>query len=127
MRRDRAMFAAARGFTLIEALIALAILAIAAAALLGAAGTQIDHVGRLESRALAELAAENRLAELRLAHAAPAAGHERVVMGRSEWDVAVSPAATSDPDLVEVRISVSEIGARGALLDLIGFIDAGAR
>jgi general secretion pathway protein I len=52
----------ARGFTLLESLVALAILAIAMAAILRAAGSEINHTEDLRMRLLANWVAENRLA-----------------------------------------------------------------
>jgi general secretion pathway protein I len=52
----------ARGFTLLESLVALAILAIAMAAILRAAGGEINHTEDLRMRLLANWVAENRLA-----------------------------------------------------------------
>lgn len=62
------------GFTLVEVLVALAIVAVALAA--GARALSLGvHGGRaLESRTLALQAADNRLAELRLQRAFPAPG-----------------------------------------------------
>lgn len=58
-----------RGFTLIEVLVALAIVAIALAAAIRAVGLMTDGNGLLRDKSLALLAAESRLAELRLASA----------------------------------------------------------
>ena len=61
------------GFTLIEALVALAILAMSAVALLSATEAHVARIGDLEARALAQLAAENHLAEIELGLAEDAA------------------------------------------------------
>jgi len=53
------------GFTLIEVLVALAIVSIALMSALGAAGQGTNNVGELRSRLLATWVAENRLAEHR--------------------------------------------------------------
>jgi general secretion pathway protein I len=53
---------AQRGFTLLETLVALAVLAIAMAAILRAAGGEINHTGELRQRLLADWVAQNRLA-----------------------------------------------------------------
>ena len=51
-----------RGFTLLEVLVALAILAIALAAVLRATGASTNHAGDLRARVLADWVAQNRLA-----------------------------------------------------------------
>lgn len=51
-----------KGFTLLESLIALAILAIALAAVMRATGASTNHVDALRQRLLADWVAENRLA-----------------------------------------------------------------
>ena len=55
-----------RGFTLIEVLVALAIIAVAMSAAVRVAGGMTQSNGLLRDRAIALLAAQNRLAELRL-------------------------------------------------------------
>lgn len=125
MATERLQGAGQSGFTLIEALIALSILAIAASTLMAAAAAHIERVGRLEERALAQLAAENRLTELRIAHRQPDPSTERVAMGRREWAVTTSLAATSDPALADVTISVAAAGTEDAIVTLRGFIDTG--
>jgi general secretion pathway protein I len=51
-----------RGFTLLETLVALAVLAIALAAVLRAAGAETSHAEELRARLLADWVAQNRLA-----------------------------------------------------------------
>lgn len=57
--------ASSAGFTLIEVLVALAVVAVALLAALRAAGLGTNNVGELRSRLLAEWVAENLLAEHR--------------------------------------------------------------
>lgn len=56
----------AKGFTLIEVLMALTIVSIALAAVVRASSLTITNLGMLEQQSLAMLSAENRLAELRM-------------------------------------------------------------
>lgn len=62
------------GFTLVEVLIALAIVSIALAAIVRASSLTITNLGLLEQQSLAMLSAENRLAELRMAQGPVAPG-----------------------------------------------------
>lgn len=55
-----------RGFTLVEVMVALAIVAIALPALLMALYQQIDDTAYLRDKTLAYMVAENKLAEIRL-------------------------------------------------------------
>lgn len=55
-----------RGFTLVEVMVALAIVAITLPALLMALYQQVDDTGYLRDKTLAEMVAVNKLAEIRL-------------------------------------------------------------
>ncbi|MGD2132845.1 MAG: type II secretion system minor pseudopilin GspI [Maricaulaceae bacterium] len=111
------------GFTLVEALVALAVLALAATALLGATQAHLDRVGGLEARAAAGWVAENRLAELRLA---PSQDHPSTVeMLDRRWRIETARRPTGDPDIVRADVTVSEDGGTGARATLTGFIDVG--
>lgn len=114
------------GFSLLEALIALSILAIAAAALIGASEAHIDRVGGLEDRAIASWVADEQLIELRLTPTARVAATYTREMGGQTWQVDVAPVSTDDPDLLRVDIAVRLAGARDALTRLSGFVDIGA-
>jgi general secretion pathway protein I len=63
-----------RGFTLIEVLVALAIVAISLAAGLRAAGVLTDNAQRLSDVSAAEWCADNQLTALRLARQFPGVG-----------------------------------------------------
>lgn len=112
------------GFTLIEALVALVVLALTAVTLLGVAETHVIRIDGLESRATAQWVAENRLVELQVAGDA---GHDRpVTMLDRDWRVSMSLEATADPDLSAVEIRVIEAGTERAQAVFGGFLDAGA-
>ncbi|MBO9356172.1 type II secretion system protein GspI [Bordetella petrii] len=66
--------AAQRGFTLIEVLVALAIIAVAMGAAMRATQVMLDNSRAIRGKTLALLAAENVLAQLRLEQAFPRAG-----------------------------------------------------
>lgn len=115
-----------RGFTLVEALVALAILAVAAAGLVRAAEGHVDSIRSLEQRAAAQWVAENRLAELALPGGAAGAGQsDRVEMLGTRWQVATQDAPSDDPDLRRVTVEVRAPGDRAPIVTLDGFVDAG--
>lgn len=112
------------GFTLIEALVALVIVAIAAAGLIGATERHIDTVAGIEGRTAARWVAENRLAELTLAGEKPGEGEGQVEMLGQQWQVTTTRRTSADPDLRMVEVAVSPAGGK-PLVRLRGFVDAG--
>lgn len=105
------------GFTLVEALVALAILATGAVALLGATEAHVARIGGLETRALAQIVAENRLAEIELGLGAEPM--EAPILDR-RFAVAAETAETSDPELVRIDLTVAD--ARTGIVALRGFV-----
>jgi general secretion pathway protein I len=84
LRRQRN---SSRGFTLIEVLIALAIVAMSTGALLGTITSAASNIGYLHDKTLAEWVALNRLAEIRTAQLMPDKGKRtgNAVMGGMRW------------------------------------------
>jgi general secretion pathway protein I len=78
---------AQRGFTLLEVLIALAIVAMAVGALLGTITSSASNVSYLKEKTLAEWVALNRLTEIRIAPQMPDPGKRtgKVVMAGMRW------------------------------------------
>lgn len=106
------------GFTLIEALIALAVLAITAVSFLRATEANVARVTTLEARTAATWVAQNRLAELTLG--LDAADGPVKMMGQ-DFDVSVTTTATNDPTLLQVDIAATpSVGGTGA--QLTGFV-----
>lgn len=116
--------AAEQGFSLIEALVAMLILAIATTGLIRAAEAHVDSIRALELRAAAQIVAENRLVELGL----PGGGDAptEVEMLGHFWRVSVRERPSDDPDLRAVEVAVAERGAQDPLVTLDGFVDAGS-
>ncbi|AWH46323.1 type II secretion system minor pseudopilin GspI [Stenotrophomonas sp. ZAC14A_NAIMI4_1] len=74
-----------RGFTLIEVLVALAIVAIALAAVMRSVAVATDDQSRLRDRRLALMCAQDRWQELRLSAQPPQEGRQPCVQGRSRF------------------------------------------
>ena len=108
------------GFSLIEAMVALAVLAIATVGLIGAVEQHIDSTRGVERRAIAMWVAENRLADLEVG--TPEANGETVDMLGRNWSVAVNRTATSDPALDRVTITVAPAGESSPMARLDGFL-----
>lgn len=114
-----------RGFTLVEALVALTVLAVASAGLIRATEAHVDQVRGLQTRTIAQWVAENRLVELQVGQVVPVARTDRVEMLGRSWDVAVALGGSEDPDLAGVTVAVSPAGARSSAAVLTGFVDIG--
>ena len=97
-----------RGFTLIEVIVALTILAVAFAAGYRALGQSTNNVEQLKRRALAQWVAQNQLALLQMnrARAAPGSGRQQQAGIDFNWQATLS--ATPNPAFRKVEITVSD-------------------
>lgn len=122
-RRDRRL-TPVRGFTLIEVLIALAVLAVGLVALVQAGGQRADNVRHLENRTLATWIADDRLTAMRLAGEWPSAGTdegEREMAGRTwYWEAEVEETPEERVRRINVAVRLDEAGEPVARLT--GFI-----
>ena len=114
-----------RGFTLLESLVALAILAIALAAALRASGGSTDHVEAMRTRLLADWVAQDRLALHKARGDYPDAGSqdgEETQAGmRLLWHEEVS--GTPNPAFRRLEITVSSPDdPKHVLRKLVGFL-----
>lgn len=98
------------GFTLIEVLVALAIVAIALGAGLQATSALTRNAQRQSSVLLAHLCAENELVKVRLASTMPAIGDSTVAcdQGGHSFGVTVSVLPTPNPSFLRVDTQVFE-------------------
>ncbi|MDX5370842.1 MAG: type II secretion system minor pseudopilin GspI [Pseudomonadaceae bacterium] len=122
----------ARGFTLLEVLVALAIFAVVAASVLGASARSLQTAARLEDKTFATWLADNRLQQMQLADVPPQEGREQgeeTYAGRRWlWQSEVN--ATSEPGMLRLTVRVAPRPERGlagkledhALVTLSGFV-----
>lgn len=99
------------GFTLIEVLVALGIVAIALTAGLQATGAITRHAQRQSDMLLAQLCAENELTKVRLARQLPGIGDSQIgceQAGRS-LTVALTVRATPNPNFRRVDAQVLDV------------------
>lgn len=112
------------GFTLIEAMVALVILGIAAVSIVRASEAHVDSLRALERRAAAQWVAENALADLSLGSGANGISGEETMMGE-RWTIATDLSASEDPDLRLATIRVRPVRGGGPTITLKGIVDAG--
>lgn len=105
--RDRRARSAA-GFTLLEVLVALAIIAIALGALVAAAGTQTRNTAYLQDKTLAHWVAMNRAVELQLNQDPLGRGTDsgQEQMGARTWFWSHTLSTTEDPNVQRAEIEV---------------------
>ena len=101
---------AARGFTLVEVLVALGIVAIALMAGLQATSALTRNATRQTDVVLAHLCAENELSRVRLSSQMPSIGDTRVACEQAgrRYDVAVTVSPTPNPQFRRVDAQVFE-------------------
>ncbi|MGB2139052.1 MAG: type II secretion system minor pseudopilin GspI [Psychrobacter sp.] len=99
-----------RGFTLIEVMVALAILAVVAVAASRASSAYLSSVDILKTRTLAHFVAQNAAADLRIQQTWLTANRsQRVNEQGRDWQVQMSVADTLSPALKQVTIEVAPI------------------
>ena len=98
------------GFTLIEVMVALAILAVVAVAASRASSAYLSSVEVLQTRTLAHFVAQNAAAELRIQQTPLSANSSQIVneQGR-DWQITLTVGETATPELTEVTIAVAPI------------------
>jgi len=113
------------GFTLIEILVAMTIIAVGVSALVSSAAASAWRADYLREREFGRWVASNALAELQSVPAWPANGttNKEVEMGRFTWHVRTRTQAVADPDLRRVDIEVRlDENADNYIYTVAGFV-----
>ena len=110
------------GFTLIEALVAMAVLALGAVSLLSASEGHTRRITDLSDRVAARWAAEYHLSELRAGLPTEAAALEFYGI---DFDVTVLRRPTEDPAVEAVTLRSAPVGTDQPLYILDGYLDIG--
>lgn len=101
-----------KGFTLIEVLIAIAILAVALAATSRAASVAVDGAYETRYRLLATWAAQNRAAELRARHVFPAVATTKFTTTQGGVALVVDEVVSQTPNPTMRRVDLAVADAR---------------
>ena len=114
---------ARRGFTLIEVLIALAVVALALLGLTRVAAMQVHDFDALRERTFAGWVAANVLEETRLGASPPSTGRSdgRVELASRSWRWTRDVSTTPDPAIRRVDIKIFEGDAKDPVASLSGF------
>lgn len=123
-----------QGFTLVEVMVALAVVAIALPALLGALSQQLDATAYLRDKSLAQLVAANKLTEVRLLAQARSQlldGRDSGVaeMGDRQWYWWIESKATDVTQFrrLQIDVAASEEDEKQPLYTLVAFMRSNLR
>jgi general secretion pathway protein I len=110
-----------RGFTMIEVLVALAIIAVALAASLRAVGSLATGEADLHRRLLAGWSADNELAQLRLTHTWPDIGSRTFDCSQGSLKLTCTDRVTATPNPIfrKVEVFVASPGRPGNLAQMV--------
>ncbi len=119
-----------RGFTLVEVVVALAIVAIGMLAVFKTIGDTVNNVSTLRDRSFAAWIADNRITELRLSGQMPSVdqteGDLEYAGRRWHWVATVSQTPVDGLRRVDVRVRREGDAPESSLVRLAGFIGATA-
>lgn len=102
------------GFTLLEVMVALAILAVVAVSASQASRGYTQSVGQMTTRTQAYFVAQNTLADLRIQQTWPVPAEARQVeMGGAQWQVTLTPEDTQFDTVKKVTLAVTPLNASG--------------
>lgn len=111
-----------QGFTLVEILVAMTVIAFALAALITSSGQSTNNASALRDRTYAHWVATNAMTELRLDPEVNEperhTGDEQLATQRWSWEAEI--VTTPDPNLLRIDVRVSRAG-EGTIVTLTGF------
>jgi general secretion pathway protein I len=112
-----------KGFTLLEVLVALAIVAVALSAIIRVTGLNAHNALYLENKTFAHWVAMNMMTEIRLQAKLPDEKKGKIEMAQREWFWEVNMLDTMDKSLKRIEIKIKTNPNKDKyLINLIGFI-----
>ncbi len=113
-----------KGFTLIEVMVALAIVAFSLTAIGASMNQMIDAANSMRERTYASWIAQNRITELRLADTPPeiSSSTGEVTYANSEWEWRAIVSETGIEKFYRIDVSVSHAGSEYVIRTVTGFV-----
>lgn len=111
------------GFTLVEVMVALAIVAFSLTAVAASIGQMIDTANTMRERTYASWIAQNKIAELRLANVLPevSSSSGEIDFANTTWTWRTVISETGVENLFRIDVSVSYPGSDDAIRTVTGF------
>lgn len=115
---------AERGFTLIEVMVALAIVALSLTAMAASMNTMIDNASTMRERTYASWIAQNKIAELRLAGELPEVGTNsgELEYGGTQWSWRTVISETGVESFMRIDVTVSLLDSDYDIRTVTGFV-----
>ena len=115
---------ASRGFTLIEVMVALAIVAFSLTAVAASMNQMIESANAMRDRTFASWIAQNKITEMRLAGVVPEVSTTsgELEYGNTEWAWEAVVSETGIENFMRVDVSVSHVGSDYVVRIVTGFI-----
>lgn len=113
-----------RGFTLLEVLVALTIVALSLTAVAASMNQMIDAATTMRDRTYASWIAQNKITELRLSNVVPEVGTRtgEVEFGNADWEWRVVVSESGIEDFMRIDVSVSLLGEEYVIRTVTGFV-----
>ncbi len=113
-----------KGFTLVEVMVALTIVAFSLTAIAASMNQMIDAANTMRERTYASWIAQNKIAEMRLANVQPEVSTTTgdVTYANSEWTWRAVVSESGIENFYRVDVSVSQVGRDYEIRTVTGFI-----
>lgn len=112
------------GFTLLEVMVALAIVSLSLAGVAGSMGFMIDTANAMRDRTYASWIAQNKITEYRIAGLLPEVGENsgEIDYANTTWAWTAEVSETGIDNLMKIDVSVSHLGTEQPVRTVTGFI-----
>lgn len=113
-----------RGFTLIEVMVALTIVALSLTAIAASMNQMIDAANTMRDRTYASWIAQNKITEMRLSGSIPEVSTTsgELEYARTDWAWTAVVAESGVENLMRVDVSVSHVGSDYIIRTVTGFV-----